>query len=277
MKAYKGFDKNMQCRGFQFEEWKTYEEDRAVLCRAGFHACENPIDIFRYYAPGKSIFHEVELEDVSEMREKDSKVCGKKIKIGAEISLRDMIQEGVKIDIQTANTATSGHSSPAATSWDSSPAATSEDSSPAATSGCYSHAATSGGYSHAATSGVSSPAATSGHSSLAATSGNYSHAATSGNYSHADTSGNSSPAVTSGYHSPAATSGKDSIAAAIGRDSKAKSTLGNWIVLAEYGDWNGKCYPVRCVKCGKIDGEFLKPDMWYRLEDGEFVEAGEDE
>ena len=196
MKAYKGFDKNMQCRGFQFEEGETYEEDRAVLCRAGFHACENPIDIFRYYAPGKSIFHEVELEDVSEMRGKDSKVCGKKIKIGAEISLRDMIRAGVKIDIQTANTATSGHSSPAATS---------------------------------------------------------------------------------GHSSPAATSGKDSIAAAIGRGSKAKSTLGNWIVLAEYGDWNGKCYPVRCVRCGKIDGEFLKPDTWYRLEDGEFVEVGEDE
>ena len=232
MKAYKGFDKNMQCRGFQFEEGETYEEDRAVLCRAGFHACENPIDIFRYYAPGKSIFHEVELEDVSEMRGKDSKVCGKKIKIGSEISLRDMIRAGVKIDIQIANAATSGNSSPAATSG---------YSSPASTSGSYRYVATSGGYSPAATSGVSSPAATSGHSS------------------------------------PAATSGKDSIAAAIGRGSKAKSTLGNWIVLAEYGDWNGKCYPVRCVRCGKIDGEFLKPDTWYRLEDGEFVEVGEDE
>ena len=214
MKAYKGFDKNMQCRGFQFEEGKTYEEDRAVLCKDGFHACENPIDIFRYYAPGKSIFHEVELEDVSEMRGKDSKVCGKKIKIGAEISLRDMIRAGVKIDIQTADTATSWDSIHAATSWDSSTAATSGDSSPAATSGHSSHAATSG---------------------------------------------------------------KDSIAAAIGRNSKAKSTLGNWIVLAEYGDWNGKCRPVLCVKCGKIDGEFLKPDVWYRLKDGEFVEAGEDE
>ena len=268
MKAYKGFDKNMQCRGFQFEEGETYEEDRAVLCKAGFHACENPIDVFRYYAPGKSIFHEIELEDVSEMPEKDSKVCGKKIKIGAEISLRDMIRAGVKIDIQTAN---------AATSEDSSHAATSGYSSPVAMSGDYSHAATSGGYSPAATSGVFSPAVTSGHSSPAATSGNYSNAATSGNYSPAATSGNSSPAATSGHSSPAATSGKDSIAAAIGRDSKAKSTLGNWIVLAEYGIWNGKCYPVLCVKCGKIDGEFLKPDMWYKLEDGEFVEAGEDE
>ena len=210
IKAYKGFDKNMQCRGFQFEEGKSYEEPEAILCKKGFHACENPIDVFRHYAPGESIFRKVELEDVSEMREKDSKVCGKKIKIGEEISLRDMILDGVKIDIQTANESTSG------------------DSSPAATSGDYSHAATSG---------------------------DDSHAATSGNYSHA------------------ATSGKESIAAAIGRNSKAKSTIGNWIVLAEYGAWNGKYCPVICVKCGKIDGEALKPDVWYRLKNGEFEEV----
>ena len=228
MKAYKGFDKNMRCRGFQFKEGKTYKEERAELCKAGFHACENPIDVFQYYAPGKSVFREVELEDVSEMREKDSKVCGKKIKIGAEISLRDMIRAGVKIDIQTAK------------------------------------AATSGNYSHAATSGDSSPAATSGYSSHAATSGNSSPAATSGDSSHAATSGN---------YSPAATSGKESIAAAIGRNYKAKSTIGNWIVLAEYGEWNGEAYPVLCVRCGKIDGEALKPDVWYKLEHGEFTEV----
>ena len=192
MKAYKGFDKNMRCRGFQFEEGKTYEEERAELCKAGFHACDNPIDVFRYYAPGESVFREVELEDVSDMRESDSKVCGKKIKIGAGISLRDMIRAGVKIDIQTAKEATSGYRSPAATS------------------------------------------------------GDYSHAATSG---------------------------KESIAAAIGRNSKAKSTIGNWIVLAEYGEWNGEAYPVLCVKCGKIDGEALKPDVWYKLEHGEFTEV----
>ena len=210
IKAYKGFDKNMQCRGFQFEEGKSYEEPEAILCRKGFHACENPIDVLRYYAPGESIFRKVELEDVSEMREKDSKVCGKKIKIGEEISLRDMIRESVKIDIQTANESTSGYSS---------------------------------------------------------------HAATSGNYSPAATAGDYSPAATSGDYSHAATSGKESIAAAIGRNSKAKSTIGNWIVLAEYGEWNGKYYPVLCVKCGKIDGETLKPDVWYRLNGGEFEEV----
>ena len=264
IKAYKGFDKNMQCRGFQFEEGKSYEEPEAILCRKGFHACENPIDVLRYYAPGESIFRKVELEDVLEMREKDSKVCGKKIKIGEEISLRDMIRESVKIDIQTANESTSGDSSHAATSGKFSPAATSGGYSPAATSGDCSPAATSGNYSPAATSGGSSHAATSGGSSPAATSGDSSPAATSGDYS---------PAATSGDYSPAATSGKESIAAAIGRNSKAKSTIGNWIVLAEYGEWNGKYYPVLCVKCGKIDGETLKPDVWYRLNGGEFEEV----
>ena len=89
MKAYKGFDKNMQCRGFQFEEGKTYHEDEAKLCKSGFHACENPLDVFGYYSPGKnSIYREVELEDVSEERNSDdTKVCAKTIKIGAKLDV----------------------------------------------------------------------------------------------------------------------------------------------------------------------------------------------
>ena len=89
MKAYKGFDKNMQCRGFQFEEGKTYHEDEAELCKRGFHACENPLDVFGYYTPGKnSIYREVELEDISEERNSDdTKVCAKTIKIGAKLDV----------------------------------------------------------------------------------------------------------------------------------------------------------------------------------------------
>ena len=88
MKAYKGFNKDMTCRGFQYEEGKTYETDKADLCNAGFHACENPLDMYRYYAPGQSVFHEVELEDVSDQRDgEDSKVCGKKITIGAKLDV----------------------------------------------------------------------------------------------------------------------------------------------------------------------------------------------
>ena len=189
MKAYKGFNKDMTCKGFKFEEGKTYEEEEASLCRRGFHACENPIDVFRYYAPGESVYHKVDIDGVSpEHKKYDSKVCGKKIRIGAAISLRDMIRAGVKMDIEIAAK----------------------------------------------------------NVKISATSGDSSHAATSG---------------------------KDSIAAAIGRNSKAKSSIGNWLVLAEYGKWNGNTYPVLCVKCAKIDGENLKPDTWYKLQNGEFVEV----
>ena len=87
MKAYKGFNKDMTCRGFQFEEDKTYHEENADLCHSGFHACENPLDCFGYYAPGQSVFHEVELDDVSDQRGDDSKICGKTIKIGAELDV----------------------------------------------------------------------------------------------------------------------------------------------------------------------------------------------
>lgn len=87
MKAYKGFDKNMQCRGFQFREDETFHEEKAKLCEAGFHACEAPLDVFKYYAPANSVYHEVELGNVSDEREDDSKVCAKMIKVGAEINV----------------------------------------------------------------------------------------------------------------------------------------------------------------------------------------------
>ena len=273
MKAYKGFNKDMTCRGFQFEEGKTYEEKEAILCKSGFHACANPLDVFNYYPPGASVYHEVELDDVSEEKKEDTKICGRKIKIGKQLGLNDMISDSIEISMQMHEKNVGD--SHAVTAGDYSPAATSGYSSLAATSGYFSPAATSGNSSPAATSGYSSPAATSGYFSPAATSGDSSPAATSGDYSCAVTSGDSSHAVTSGDSSHAVTSGDSSIAAAIGRNSKAKSTIGNWIVLAEYGEWNGKTHPVLCVKCGKIDGVSLKPDTYYQLENGEFVEVAE--
>lgn len=92
MKAYKGFKKDMTCRGFQYESGKTYEEPTAKLCDSGFHACIDPLDCFGYYAPGTSVYREVELEDNGEREECDTKICGKKIAIGAEITLLGIIK-----------------------------------------------------------------------------------------------------------------------------------------------------------------------------------------
>ena len=92
MKAYKGFNKDMTCRGFQYESGKTYEEPTAKLCDSGFHACIDPLDCFNYYVPGTSVYREVELEDNGEREERDTKICGKKIAIGAEINLPGIIK-----------------------------------------------------------------------------------------------------------------------------------------------------------------------------------------
>ena len=88
MKAYKGFNKDLTCRGFQYKEGETFHEDKAELCDSGFHACEDPLDCFGYYAPGSSVYHEVELDEVSPERDRDdSKVVAKTIKIGAALDV----------------------------------------------------------------------------------------------------------------------------------------------------------------------------------------------
>ena len=88
MKAYKGFNKDMTCRGFQYKEGGEYETDKAKVCDCGFHACENPIDCLGYYEPRKSVYHEVELDGkIDRQSGNDTKVAATKIKIGAALSI----------------------------------------------------------------------------------------------------------------------------------------------------------------------------------------------
>ena len=193
MKLYKGFDKNMKCRNYQYEEGKTYTHPGTQnLCDEGFHTCEVPLDCLKYYAPADgSIYREVEMEGVIDEYGYNSKRVGKVIKIGAKLSIRSLVLLSIHIIKQKT------------------------EGSPAATSKYKSTAATSGEYSTAATSGYKSTAATSGYKSTAATSGVYSTAATSGD------------------KSSAVVEGKESIALAGGYESKAKGALGCWLVLAE--------------------------------------------
>ncbi len=97
MRAYKGFEKDMTCRGFQYEEGKEYECEEASLCNTGFHACENPLDCFEYYNPSNSVYHEVEIEDNGERHNSDSKVVGKKIKIGIRLDIAGMVKAAIDL------------------------------------------------------------------------------------------------------------------------------------------------------------------------------------
>ena len=97
MKAYKGFNKDFTCKGFQFEEGKEYQEEEAVLCEKGFHACTNPLDVLNYYNDVEGKYCEVELDEVSnDKKENDSKICGKRIKINAEIGFVGLFKMGIE-------------------------------------------------------------------------------------------------------------------------------------------------------------------------------------
>ena len=155
MKAYKGFNKDMTCRGFQYKEGGEYREDRAEVCESGFHACENPLDCFAYYHPADgSVFHEVELGGDIQRGDDDTKCAATKIKIGARLTLAGMIKAG--LDFVFAKVKKS--ETPAATSGDRSTAATSGDRSTAATSGYLSTAEVHGRESVAVVTGLDSKA-----------------------------------------------------------------------------------------------------------------------
>ena len=97
MKMYKGFDKDLKCHDFQYEIGKTYEESTAKLCESGFHACERPFDVFNYYAPcDMSRYCEVDLKDVADQQSSDTKRCGKKIAISAEIGIAGIVKAQIE-------------------------------------------------------------------------------------------------------------------------------------------------------------------------------------
>jgi hypothetical protein len=237
----KGFDENMQCRGFQFEIGKTYEHTGTIsVCASGFHFCENPLDTLKYYGPAKSKYAEVEGENCSPHHEDSKFVCGK-ITVKASVSLSTIISGSVrwllaKVKATTGNSAhaattgnsahaaTTGNYAHAATTGDSAHAATTGDSAHAATTGYSAHAATTGYSAHAATTGDSAHAATTGNSAHAATTGNSAHAATTGNYAHAATTGDSAHAATTGNSAHAATTGYSAHAATTGYSAHAATT-----------------------------------------------------
>ena len=239
MKAYKGFDKDLKCRGFQYELGREYQETEALLCRKGFHACENPLDTFRYYPPTDSRYCEVEIADNGPRNSDDAKVCGEKIKIGAEIGLDGVIKDGVQFILEMCKGSAEDHAS-----------------------------GTSG---NAAASGVCGNAAASGENGNDAASGWCGNAAASGVWGNAAASGASGTATVTGRDGRASAIGGQCIAVAWGQDSLAKGTLGNWIVVSERGDSGD----IVDAKLARVDGETIRADTWYTLRRGEIVEVAE--
>jgi hypothetical protein len=239
IKGCKGFDKDLKCRGFQYKEGETYETDRAEICESGFHFCENPIDIFGYYPPSESKYHEVEALAPCKDHEDDSKKCTTKIKIGAEINLHSMILIGAKfilskVDWEKDKQTNTGNRSAATNTGDQSAATNTGDQSAATNTG-YQSAATNTGYQSAATN-----------------------------------TGNRSAATNTGSQSAATVKGNESVACGLGYQCKASGSLGCWLVLAERDEE----YKIKSVKSVKVDGKKIKVDTFYTLDSsGKFIEV----
>lgn len=234
IKAYKGFNKDMTCNGFQYEEGKEYQaEGKIELCKNGFHACEDPLDCFRYYPPATSVFHEVEQDGkiYNNRNGDDSKTVSSQIKIGANIGITEIVKahcDYVKAHITTE------HTNPKK-----------------ATAGSY--GAATAGFKGAATAGFKS-AATAG-SCGAATAGYYG-AATAGSYGIASSLGSVSVGI-------------KALAVCRSDHPKARGKIGAILVVAVE---NQNKEIVDC-KMGTVDNEQLMEDRWYTVKNGAWVEA----
>ena len=307
--AYKAMDKNMMCHGKQYDVGKTYTEPEADCCRAGMHACENPLDVLHYYPLRDSPrFFEVECGGNVDKSRKDSKLACTELTVKGEVNFAGLVKATVNAvfnrvkgkepfssgdystagssgDYSTAGSSgnystagssgysstagSSGYSSTAGSSGNYSTAGSSGYSSTAGSSGDYSTAGSSGYYSTAGSSGYSSTAGSSGYYSTAGSSGYSSTAGSSGDYSTAGSSGNYSTAAATGTYCRAKADGKDNIAVANGAHSKARGILGCYLVLTEYDDDGNMLW----AKMAKVDGAHIKENVWYTLKNGEFSEA----
>ena len=236
--SYKGMDSKMQCRGMQYEVGKEFSVDGDIeCCGNGLHACERPLDVFGYYAPGTGArYFRVEQSGEMARDASDSKVASRKMRVDAEIGIPGL----VKAHIEYVKThTTTEHTDPErATAGDS--------------------GAATAGYRGAATAG-NCGAATAG----------YCGAATAG-YCGAATAGDSGAATSRG----SASVGANGIACARSDAPMARGGMGAVLVLVEEPS---DSYNIAHWKAVEVDGKTVKADTWYRLVDGKLVEAGDDE
>ena len=253
IKSYKGFDKNLRCRGFQYEIGKEYEEKNIEICSRGFHACENPLDVFSYYDMIYSRFCEVEQSGKIQKKDDDSKVCSSRIKIKAELKLADMINLGVEWLKEKTNPSKIINM------------ITDEKS------GDYAKIGSSGDDAKIGSSGDDAKIGSSGDYAKIGSSGDYAKIGSSGYDAQIGSSGNRAKIGSSGDDARIDSMGENSVIMCAGNNSIVKAKIGSWITLAEWGHVDGKYTPI-CVKTEYVDGERIKEGTWYKLLNGEFVE-----
>ena len=310
--AYKGFDKDFQCRGFQFQVGETYEHKGPIkVCESGFHACENPFDVWLYYGPFESRFAEVNLSGKQATHEDDSKIAAAKIEIKAELTLGEFIPKAVnwlinhcKIkknkniksnDKDSARIGSSGYSARIGSSGDSARIGSSGYYARIGSSGYYARIGSSGYSAQIGSSGDSArigssgyyaQIGSSGYSARIGSSGDSARIGSSGDSAQIGSSGDSAQIGSSGYYTQIGSSGDSAQIGssgdyaqieASGKESVIASAGYNARVKAEEGTWISVAEFDDNGKCvgfatGCIGKDGLEPDTWYVAKDGKLVE-----
>ena len=306
MQGYKGFNKDLTCRGKQYAENTVFEEETAEICKSGMHFCENPFDVLDYYG---FVNDNAEINDFAEVEALDGcktndnkKYTTKKLKIGAKIGISGLIKAFVDFTlakVKTEDTSTNtgdysaatntGYRSAATNTGDYSAATNTGDYSAATNTGNCSAATNTGNRSAATNTGDCSAATNTGYRSAATNTGDCSAATNTGDYSAATNTGNCSAATNTGNRSAATNTGdcsaatntgdcsaasvegKNSFAVVTGINSKAKGKLGCYIAVAEWKQKDNGEYDLINFKTHKVDGKVVKEDTYYTLKNGKFV------
>ena len=304
--AYKGFNKDLTCRGFQYEIGKEYEEKEVSVCESGFHACENPLDVLDYYDDMlNNRFCKVEQSGT--IKKENHKQASSKIKIVAEIGFTGLFKAGIEWIKEITNPThiidetkgkndkdkigSSGGSAQIGSSGDYAQIGSSGDYAKIGSSGGSAKIGSSGGFAKIGSSGVSAQIGSSGDyaqigssggyakigssggSAKIGSSGGYAKIGSSGGFAKIGSSGDYAQIGSSGDYAQIDSTGEDSVICCAGGNSVVKAKKGSWITLSEwkYSKEKERFVPI-CVKTEFVDGERIKEDTWYKLINGEFVE-----
>ena len=260
IKGYKAFNKGMICKGKQYEENTTYEENGNKICEAGvMHFCENPFDVLNYYPlidKDGNISDFADVEAIGDIYKEKDKTATNKLHIGAKLGLKGFIKACVDFTIEKTKVETVKADDVGISSG---------DYAQIGSSGYSAKIGSSGDYAKIGSSGDSAKIGSSGDSAKIGSSGDYAQIGSSGD----------SAQITS--------EGNNSVVMAAGCNSIAKAKIGSWITLAEWirtdkaNDSGNYIWIPKCVKTEYVDGERIKEDIFYKLVDGEFKEVESEE
>ena len=282
MKGYKAFNKGLICKGKQYKENETFEEERAVPCHRGMHFCKNPFDVLNFYDlvddKGEfSDFAEVEAPDDAEVKtDDDIKYCTTKLKVGAKFSFAGFVKTCVDFVIEKTQTEKpdSGNSEQIGSSGDYAKIGSSGDYAKIGSSGYSAQIGSSGDSAKIGSSGDYAKIGSSGDFAQIGSSGYSAKIGSSGDYAQIGSSGYSAQIGSSGDSAKIKSTGYDSIICCAGDDSCVSAKKGSWITLAEWKySYEKNRYVPKCVKTEYVDGERIKEDTMYKLIDGEFTEV----